>query len=292
MAPPHGLAAARGCGMISIIIPAHNEETVIERCLAALLDGAEPGELELIVACNGCSDATAEKARSFGPPVQVIEIAQASKTAAINAAERLATAFPRLYVDADVVLPLSGARAVAETLQNGHLLASPVADTDLGASSAAVRAFYDIWLRLPYNRVMVGTGVYALSKEGRARFGEFPPIIADDGYVRSRFAPQERVAVPEAKVRVVAPRTLGDLVRVKTRVRQGLYQLQTQCPGKSVTDSKDMRAVLLSLPKSLALPWQMLVYLTVNAVVRFRARRARNANFLQKWHRDDAARIA
>ncbi len=276
--------------MISVIVPAHNEEAVIGRCLTALLEGARPGELEAIVACNGCSDRTAERARSFGPPVRVIEIEQASKTAAINAAERLVTAFPRLYVDADVELQLRGVRAVAAALGSG-VLASPVAETDLGPASPAVRAFYAIWLSLPYNQVMVGTGVYALSEEGRARFGEFPPVIADDGFVRSLFRPEDRIAVPEAIVRVVAPRTLRDLVRVATRVRQGIYQLRTRQPDGRVTDQKNILSILQSLPKSFALPWQMMVYLSVNFVVRIRARWARMYGYERQWYRDDAARV-
>ena len=276
--------------MISIIIPAHNEEAVIERCLAVLLNGAEPSELEIVVACNGCTDHTADRARGFGPPVQVIEIQQSSKTAAINAAERVATAFPRLYIDADVVLPLSGARAVAATLNNGYLLASPVADTDLSASSPAVRAFYDVWLRLPYNRVMVGTGVYALSETGRARFGEFPPIIADDGFVRSRFTPEERVAVPEARVRVVAPRTLAGLVRVKTRSRLGGYELAQKYPRPGTADRKRLWSAVKSLPWGGGLPWRVAVYLWVNLVVRLgAASRLRNGQ-LRQWDRDHLSR--
>lgn len=42
--------------MLSIIIPAHNEQAVIRRCLTALLSGAAPGELEVIVVCNAYSD--------------------------------------------------------------------------------------------------------------------------------------------------------------------------------------------------------------------------------------------
>ena len=278
--------------MISIIIPAHNEEAVIERCLAALLDGAEPGELQIVVACNGCTDATAERACAFGPPVQVIEIEQASKTAAINAAERIAGCFPRLYVDGDVVLPLDSVRRIAAVLEgNGCLLASPVVQTDTGASSSAVRAFYDVWLRLPYNRVMVGTGVYALSQQGRERFGEFPPIIADDGFVRSRFSPEERMAVPDATVTVVAPRTLGDLIRVKTRSRLGGYELARKFGRPAAPDVKKPGLIIKSLPWGYKLAWQVSVYLWVNMIVRIRARRwLRNLSCYQ-WQLDDASRM-
>ncbi|HOQ87625.1 MAG TPA: glycosyltransferase, partial [Phycisphaerae bacterium] len=79
--------------MYSIIIPAHNEETVIARCIRAIITGAAPGELEVIVACNGCTDRTAEIAREFGDPVRVLEIKTPSKVAALNAADAAATGF-------------------------------------------------------------------------------------------------------------------------------------------------------------------------------------------------------
>lgn len=277
--------------MISIIIPACNEEAVIGRCLRVLLDGARPGELEIIVACNGCSDQTALKARLFGSPVQVIELEQASKTAALNAAEQIAVGFPRLYVDADVVLPLVSVRRVAQALKrNGALLASPVAVTETAHSSRAVRAFYDIWTRMPYNQVMVGTGVYALSERGRARFGAFPDVIADDGFVRSRFSPQERIAVSDATVRVVAPRTLTDCIRIKTRSRLGLYELTARYPQPENADHKSALAIVRSLPWGPALPWRVMVYLGVNVVARLKARQLKKNLQQYRWQRDETSR--
>ena len=277
--------------MVSIIIPAYNEEQVIGRCLNALLDGAHQGELEVIVACNGCNDGTAEKARAFGPPVWVVEIEQASKTAALNAGDSLATGFPRIYVDADVVLPLDSVRKVAMALQrNGALLASPVAVTETAHSSAAVRAFYDVSMRLPYNKVMVGTGVYALSERGRERFGEFPPIISDDGYVRSRFAPHERIAVEDAPVIVYAPGTLSDCIRVKTRSRLGIYELRSSYPHQTNADPKRPLAILRSLPWGVGLPWRVGVYVIVNVLTRVRAKRLLNDVAQYSWERDEASR--
>ena len=69
---------------VSIVIPAYNEEKVIGRCLRSLLAGAEPDELEVVVAVNGTTDRTAEIARSFGPMVRVVETKTASKIAALN----------------------------------------------------------------------------------------------------------------------------------------------------------------------------------------------------------------
>ena len=73
--------------MISVIIPAHNEEVVITRCLQALLEDAPIDAMEVFVVCNGCTDRTAELARAQGYPVQVIEIPEASKVAALNAGD-------------------------------------------------------------------------------------------------------------------------------------------------------------------------------------------------------------
>lgn len=78
----------------SVIVPAHDEARVIGRCLDALFIGLEPGQLDVTVVCNGCGDDTAAVARSAGYDVHVIELAAASKAAALRAGDASATAFP------------------------------------------------------------------------------------------------------------------------------------------------------------------------------------------------------
>jgi len=51
-----------------VLIPAHNEERVIERCLDAITADRRPSDLVLVVA-DRCTDATADIARSFGARV-------------------------------------------------------------------------------------------------------------------------------------------------------------------------------------------------------------------------------
>ena len=85
----------------SVIIPAHNEAAVIARTLAPLAPLAAAGQLEVIVACNGCTDHTAAIARGFDG-VTVLELGQSSKAAALNAGDAAASHWPRLYLDADV----------------------------------------------------------------------------------------------------------------------------------------------------------------------------------------------
>src|SRR4051812_5260602 len=74
----------------SVIIPAHDEDKVLARCLDTLLEDSEFGELEVIVVANGCTDRTVQIARSYGDQVGVIEISEASKHAALNAGDEAA----------------------------------------------------------------------------------------------------------------------------------------------------------------------------------------------------------
>jgi glycosyltransferase involved in cell wall biosynthesis len=217
---------------VSVVVAAHNEEAVLGRCLDALLQNARKGELEVAVVCNGCSDRTADVARRYGDYVRVIETPRASKTGALNLGDAAVSSFPRFYVDADVTLPVASVRRIAERLDAGDALAAaPIMSLDLRGSSATVRAYYRIWTRLPYVREgMIGVGVYALSDQGRRRFGEFPDVIADDGYVRILFDTTERVRVDDAPVRVYAPAGVSDLVRIKTRSRLGRYELARRFP--------------------------------------------------------------
>ena len=180
--------------MISIVMPAHNEGLVIARTLRAITTGALPDELDVVVVCNGCTDDTAAIARGFGAPVRVIETAVGNKANALNLGDQAARAFPRIYVDADVVVTLSTARALAECLEKEEAIAvAPMPYFELRDCSWPVRAFYDIRRRLPsFSEGIGGSGVYALSEIGRRRFGAFPNLVADDTYVRVQFKPEER----------------------------------------------------------------------------------------------------
>ena len=77
----------------SVVIAAHNEESVIGRCLDALLSGAERDEFDVTVVANGCTDATAAvAARRAG--VRVVTLDTASKPAALNAGDGVASGLP------------------------------------------------------------------------------------------------------------------------------------------------------------------------------------------------------
>ena len=56
---------------ISVIVPAHNEEKYVERCIRSIraAAGSYEGEIEIIVVCNRCTDNTAKLAEQCGARV-------------------------------------------------------------------------------------------------------------------------------------------------------------------------------------------------------------------------------
>jgi glycosyltransferase involved in cell wall biosynthesis len=206
------------------VIPAHNEGQVIGRCLDALFAGLEPGELEVIVVCNGCIDDTAAVARGSGYPVRVIELAAASKSAALREGDRAARTFPRLYVDADVALPGPAALSVVERLEAGAVAARPPIRYDSSRSSAPVRSYYRARARVPaVMGSLWGAGVYGLSAGGRRRFDEFPDLFADDLWLDRQFERDEIEIVDCAPVVVAVPHRTRDLVHVLRRTYRGKH---------------------------------------------------------------------
>jgi glycosyltransferase involved in cell wall biosynthesis len=276
----------------SVVIPAHNEEAVIDRCLRSLTDGVKEGELEIAVACNGCTDRTAERARRFGGPVKVVETDVASKHGGLNLGDRAVTSFPRFYVDADVVLPLDSLRRVAEALETGPwVIAAPRIRVDLSDRPWSVRAFYEIWFRVPYfQHGMVGSGVYALSKKGRERFDEFPSIIADDGFARLACAPEERITVDSAHFIIRPPKTLKGIIEIKTRSRLGTYELKRKFPHLWRGEKRDFGSTareLLRRPSA----WPAIpIYVFAVSMARWKAYRRLRAGDLTTWERDASSR--
>ena len=162
---------------------------VIRRTLDALFTGFGPDELDVVVVCNGCTDDTAWRARACGHSVRVIELPAASKPAALRSGDAAARVFPRLYLDADVLMPGSAARVVLERLRTGVLAARPPIRYEIDGASSLVRSYYRARSRVPaVLGSLWGAGVYGLSESGRGRFGAFPDVVADDLWVDRLFA--------------------------------------------------------------------------------------------------------
>jgi glycosyltransferase involved in cell wall biosynthesis len=218
--------------MISIVIAAHNEAGVIGACLDQLLADRGRPPLDITVVANGCTDDTARRARSR-PGVRVIELAGASKPAALNAGDAAATGHPRVYLDADIVLTGTGVRRLARAVGSGPALAAvPRRRLVLDGRPLPVRAYYAVHTRLPvFTTALVGRGVIALSEAGRARFDRFPDVIADDLFLDGLFSEREKCEVTAVAAAVAAPRRTRDLVRRLARVRAGNAALRARAAG-------------------------------------------------------------
>ena len=280
--------------MTSIIIPAHNEANVIRRCLDAMTQGAEPGELEILVVCNGCTDNTAEVARSYAPLVTVLESEIPSKNAALNLGHVQATSYPRFYVDADIVMPLEPIRRTASVLTGGKIHgAAPQIRVDLEGRGWPIRAYYNVWLRTPYvEKGMLGSGVYAISEEGGSRFTTFPDIIADDGFARLLFEPEERLTVEDAWFLMTPPETLRSLIHINVRRRVGRFEMAELHPETTKGEAKHQRGALYRLFANPTLWPGLAVYLYAKvacmAIYFVRERQGRH----KEWNRDDTSRKA
>jgi glycosyltransferase involved in cell wall biosynthesis len=279
--------------MVSVIIPAHNESSVIARTLQAMTAGAEPGELDLIVVCNGCTDDTASVAARFGSQVRVIETGISGKPNALNLGDLAAAAFPRIYADADVVIDIETIRALARRLEAGDVLAvAPTPSFDLTGCSWPVRACFDIRSLLPSAQEGIGgSGVYALSEAGRGRFSEFPALTADDGYVRIQFQAEERETLAHVSSTVFPPRTIKDLIATKTRAHYGSFELASLFPKLWQNRGESNNKSLIRLFKDVRLWPKLAIYCLVTTVTRRRARK-RLRGGVSVWERDNTSRAA
>jgi glycosyltransferase involved in cell wall biosynthesis len=277
--------------MITVIIPAHNESAVIARTLKAITDGVTPGELDVIVVCNGCTDDTASVAQRFGPPVRVIATDLVGKTYALNLGDEAARSFPRIYADADVVITMETIRALAHRLGRGDVLAvAPTPNFELTGCSWPVRACYDIRSLLPSAQEGIGgSGIYALSEAGRGRFREFPALTADDGYVRIQFQPGERETLRSASSTVFPPRTLKDLIATKTRAHYGSFELAALFPRLWQNRGESNNRSLIRLFGDPRLWLKLAIYCVVTTIAKRRAQ-SRLRGGTPNWERDNTSR--
>lgn len=280
--------------MLSVIIAAHDEEAVIGPTLDALL--SEPGAegAEVIVSANGCSDRTAAVAAERG--VIVLDRSEPGKAAALNAADDIATGAVRMYLDADIRIPEG---AVAKLLGHFDAPAPPLAVVprrrmDTAASSRLVRAYTSVNERLPaFRSGLFGRGLIMLSETGRERFDAFPPMIADDLYVDSRFAAHERAEAIDVEITVAAPRTTRSLVRRLVRVRRGNALLRAAA-ARGELDAPVRPSDRLSWWRDVVVPNPRLlpagvVYCTITVLASVLARRRPKRD---AWGQDRSTRTA
>ena len=278
--------------MSTIIVPAHNEASVIEDCLNSIIN--QDGIDHIIVPCNGCTDNTAEIVKTKFPTVVCLDIEKPSKTNALNIAEEkaqeLGGSYPIFYIDADTQLSENAITHITSAMQNSNiLLSAPTPIIDTSKSSWLVKTYYKVWVNLPYIKEgVIATCSFIVSQEGRRRFDKFADVIGDDGFIRCHFKNKEISNIEGAEIYIRAPKDIFSLIKIKTRARLGNMELiaRNKCP---VIENKNYGNVMKSrlLSKDF---FSTGIYILIALIIRVRA----NLQFKKladyQWEKDTSSR--
>jgi hypothetical protein len=268
----------------AIVIPAHDESAVIARTLRSLAPLARMPGVEVVVACNGCHDDTADIARGF-PWAQVVETRRPSKTAAMNLGDGVATEWPRLYLDADIEIDPDAVIAVFAALTEPGVLAARAPYVyDTAGATPLVRAYYRARSRIPAPVRMWGAGGYATGEAGHRRFGEFADVTADDSWFDAQFAPAEKRIVATSPARVRTPRDTAGLLAVLTRQHRGVAEIGVP------SDAGSRGAALLASVRGPRSAWDAGCYVLLTLIGRRRSARLRRQGSAGGWERDASSR--
>jgi poly-beta-1,6-N-acetyl-D-glucosamine synthase len=264
---------------VSLVIVAHNEEAMIgKRIESALGIDYPPEKLEVLVVCDGCSDATVLIARAHRDErVRVVELpVQQGKAAALT--RGCAEARHAILVLADV----------RQSWEPGSLklLLENFADSAVGAVSgnlvleqppgvlAGVSLYwrYEKWLRGQESRLYSMVGVSgSVSALRRELFRPIPKgTILDDVYWPLQVAMQGFRVILDERARVYdhLPENSRDEFRRKVRTLSGNLQLLGLLPA-ALLPWRNPVCFQFVCHKTLRLlvPWGLLVLLATSAVL-------------------------
>jgi glycosyltransferase involved in cell wall biosynthesis len=276
---------------ISVIIPAHNEQSSILSTLRSVFEGADPALLDVVVSCNGCSDATEDLVSQFTPKVTICSTGEASKQLALSMGNAAALCERRIYLDADVQISGGDILKLASTLENGNLEAvAPARSLDRRGVSFMVRSYYDVWQLLPAVREgLFGRGAIGLSKSGYDRIRRLPPVMSDDLAISEAIPIVSRAIVSNSIVVIHLPRTLADLVRRRVRIVSGNKEVD-QLGMRDSHSRTSLRWLIRFCLSSPSMAPKILVFIFVTFASRLLAWLEGPSRDLNRWHRDESSR--
>jgi len=259
--------------MLSVIIPAYNEQDVIADCLRSLLaQNCTSITPEILVAANGCTDNTVRICQSFKPEFEgrgfsyrVIDIEQGSKNNALNSADDIAQYPARLYLDADVTCEPDLLQQAAEVIENGNPLYFSGTLLVPEGESCFSNAYGKIWAAMPYVRdAVTGIGCYGVNAAGRKLWGKFPSIHSDDKFVRMLFKEEQCIEL-KAAYQWPVPQGLLTLIKVRTRWIKGNHELRSRFPHLHQDSVARVKTDRQSITTMLTNPLQTVTFLVIYA---------------------------
>ncbi len=275
--------------MISIVIPACNEQNTILRCLNALACEEDSlTEMDVIVVANGCTDSTVALVREHNPDTRVIELAMPSKTAAINAGVASASCDEIVLIDADIEIDAQNIVALREgaTRQN-WTIASPRMLLDKSEASYPVTQYFRLAEQLSYNKQGKISQVIYLSSQAKSTLFPIPEIIADDAYLSAQTAEASQGVVFDSSYKAFAPADIKNLLKMMTRSHLGNIQLSKM----GIQTRYFARAHLKELALVIIRPtyWiAALVFFYVRFSIRVNSRRFIGRLDSYQWQRDES----
>ena len=230
----------------------------------------------------------------------MVEIPEANKSKALNAGDLAAKQFPRIYLDADIVVTTAQARSLCDALSGASTTAMgkplavvPTRRLDIEGRPVLVRAYYAISSRMPaFRDGLFGRGAITLSEQARSRFDAFPDMVADDLFLDSLFSADEKFQVTDFATTVAAPRRTRDLVKRLVRVRRGNAAMRAAGRAGTVDASvrpADRTAWFTSVVKPHPrLAPAAVIYVSITTLAAVLARRAPRS--AQSWGQDASTR--
>ena len=170
--------AGSNVDLLTVLIPAHNEETLIVRAIQSVLQSADSAATTVLVVAHNCTDATAAKARAAGASVLLLDDSTRSgKGYALSEGFRAA-----LAGDSQAVLVMD-----ADSLMDANLLAH--VRHQLQAGARALQCRYEVNNSHDSARTKLMSlaffGMNVIRPRGRARLG-FSAGIVGNGFVIHR----------------------------------------------------------------------------------------------------------
>ncbi len=275
--------------MISVIIPAYNEEKVIARCLKGLDD--QEARLDVIVVCNGCTDNTAQVATKASSSASIISIDMASKTNAINIGLKHCRFKKILLLDADIFLTFENLMKLSVIAEKSDcLVASPLANVELARTSFMVKHYYLVALKLPYFQKYKISAAILLNEIGIERLGMIPNVISDDNYISLQFKENEKAVIKTIQYTLTPPENFWSLIKILTRSELGNLELKMKYPNflgeKEHTHARDLILMLLNL----RLFPSLAIFILTKLVVKIRARGQLKGLESYLWEKDNSSR--
>lgn len=256
--------------VISVVIPAHNEERVIAKALEGIL-GVRWPELDVIVVDDGSADDTSRVVRPFvesGRVRLLRKSANEGKSMAINDALPLCRGELVLVMDADglpdgavlerMVPHFLGAATVAAVTGNPRVLNTRTFLTRLQAIEFSATVGLQRRGDAVWGRLMTFSGLCALfDRRAVTGIGGFAPDMATediDMTWRLQLSGREVIYEPTALFGMQAPETLRSLWRQRHRWVVGLAQVLRRHLPKAVR-AGNWRMWPVVLMGSLSIVW-------------------------------------